>query len=304
VFMFPQRGGEIAQREQQPAHMTFSKISAMGSDGQMHTETHKVFTETSSDGLQKRTTEVDCKDGDCSKSVSFFGHLPGLFSSMAPTNIFKGMPRAGESMPEMQTTMGGGMQMEMPEKMKWLMHRMHHCHHMMHHMMNRFRGGVDDQKMPQMPVQHMSLHFLAPTANVVQMQAPPFEAEEPAVVDAAPEVPVEFQVIAGVGFVSFVVMFIALARMCLFGKAQARERPLEALGQPLAPEAQAELGLAQGVVVPPQSLADFVKIPATPTQSYLLNLYARAGKPTSEAELATVVLRDVYSAALARVPTA
>ncbi|CAE7229319.1 unnamed protein product, partial [Symbiodinium microadriaticum] len=92
VFMFPQRNGESALREQQPAHMTFSKISAMGSDGQMHSETHKVFTETSSDGLQKRTTEVDCKDGDCSKSVSFFGHLPGMFSSMAPTNIFKGMP--------------------------------------------------------------------------------------------------------------------------------------------------------------------------------------------------------------------
>ncbi|CAE7344714.1 unnamed protein product [Symbiodinium natans] len=82
VFMFPQRGGEIAQREQ-PAHVTVSKFSAMGSDGQMHTETHKVFTETSSDGLQKRMTEVDCKDGDCSKSVShFFNGFPGMFSSM------------------------------------------------------------------------------------------------------------------------------------------------------------------------------------------------------------------------------
>ncbi|OLP97256.1 hypothetical protein AK812_SmicGene20433 [Symbiodinium microadriaticum] len=237
VFMFPQRNGESALREQQPAHMTFSKISAMGSDGQMHSETHKV----------------DCKDGDCSKSVSFFGHLPGMFSSMAPTNIFKGMPR---------TT-----QMELPEKMKFLMHRMHHhCHHMVHHMMIRFRGGADDQKMPQMPVQRMSLHFLAPTANIVQMQAPPVEeAEEP--VPVGETVPVEFQVIAGLGFVSFVVIFIALARMCLFGKAQARERPLQALGQPLAPEAQAELGLAEGVAVPPQSLADFVKMPATPTQA-------------------------------------
>mmetsp|Transcript_30381 Transcript_30381/g.56967 ORF Transcript_30381/g.56967 Transcript_30381/m.56967 type:complete len:330 (-) Transcript_30381:99-1088(-) len=304
VFMFPQHNGEDAPtRAQPPAHVTFSSVSALGQDGQMHTETHKVFTQTSDDGLQKRISEVDCKDGDCSKSVShFFKGLPrGAFASMsmAPSSLFNKMPdlprmpRMGMDMPAMHAKMQAmmdsmpapEMNMGMSEKLQAMMSRIRNMHQGMR------------QQMPSktiiriMPLHLTNSHFLAPR--------PPSEA---AVED--PTVDGDGELLTMVVFLGTVVLGIVTALAYLIikscvGKAPARERRLQALGQPLVPEDQAELGMTTGVAVRRQ--APKATAQPTPTQMYLLDVYARAGKPADAAEMATVVLHNVYAKALERV---
>eukprot|EP00438_Fugacium_kawagutii_P000534 Skav203232 [mRNA] locus=scaffold438:29715:43425:+ [translate_table: standard] len=71
----------------QPAVQMSAVSSFSGADGIMHTSVHKVITETSNDGSLKRV-EMDCQDGDCSKSVS------KLFTG---SSLFQQLPKMPES---------------------------------------------------------------------------------------------------------------------------------------------------------------------------------------------------------------
>lgn len=268
--------------------MSFSSSSVMGSDGQLHTETHKVTTETSMDG--KRVSQVDCKDGDCAESMSI---MSSMMPSMASLRGRIGMP----GMPCMKGLMQG-IPESMPgmERMKGMMSRMEG---MRHHMMHR-----------EWPMQ--SLPFLAPRRrDIVIMTDEVPEAPELAVAAPPPTETIgAFEAallgMAGVALLGMTLSAFLIIRSCCFGKVQARDRPLQELGEPLAPEDQAELGVVRGVVVHPQATG--VRLPAKTaatgaTQSYLLDVYARAAKQSS-AKLAASLLSNIYEAASQKVAAA
>lgn len=275
----------------QPAHVQVSSMSAMGPDGLMHTSVHKVITQTSDDGMQKRIAEVECKDGECSKSVSQF---------FAPSG-FLGMPSMPR-IPERFRMMPLPMPSNLHERMPMVMGCMHKMHDHMHHMIVRIHNS-----MPQMG---RSGHFLAPRVIIVE-PVPPAAA----VMQVSPDfkkAPLEdrFDIFVGLalGLPAILLVTLILERIyrCCFGKAPARERPLQELGAPLAPEEQAELGAGplnyeprvQVQVAP--VIASVEKTPTTPTQAYLFKLYERAAH-NNEKKVAQAVLLDVYAKALQRV---
>lgn len=278
----------------QPAHVQVSSMSAMGPDGLMHTEVHKVITQTSDDGMQKRIAEVECKDGECSKSVSQF-FAPSGFLGRMPS-----MPRIPERFRMMPLPMPSNLHQRMP----MVMGCMHKMHDHMHHMIVRMHNA-----MPQMGPS--SGHFLAP--RVIIISDPPPAAAAPLQVspDFKNSAGLEdrFDIFVGLalGLPAILMVTLILERIyrCCFGKASARERPLQELGAPLAPEEQAELGAGPGNYEPRAQVqvapvVARVEKTETPTQAYLFKLYERAAH-NNEKKVAQAVLMDVYAKALQRV---
>jgi len=274
----------------QPAQVSVSSMSAMGADGVMHTTVHKVISQSSNDGMQKRIEEVDCKDGDCSKSVS---HL--IASSFAPSRLFTNMPQIPKRLPvfPMPVTMP---MPSMQERMPMVVGCMHKMHNHMHHIIVRMHNAMGPSN---------SGHFLGPRL-VIMSDAPP---AEPTLVQqvSGPEVSPEFKAatfMAGFSLAALVLFMVSRIFRYCFLKAAARQRPLQELGAPLAPEDQAEQAeLGAGTYQPrvEATVVESCKAPEVPpTQAYLFNLYERAAH-NNEKKVAQALLRDVYASALARV---
>lgn len=230
----------------------------------MHTETHKVETKSSS-GLEQRT-EVTCKDGDCSQTTSIMGRM----SSMVPPCV-----RARLS-------------------------QMHELPSHAQNLLNRMRSFSPEQS------PRANLHFLAPISTRViffpaeKEHAPQMAPPPPTLSSAsASDDPLHLFFIlmfgATIALIMLTYMIITAMRSCC-GKQQ-MERPMQALGEPLVDSA-AELGLA-GTAIPRSAVqqACVQAAPSKPTQVYLFDLYSRVGAPQSEAELATVLLRGIYTKA-------
>mmetsp|Transcript_83358 Transcript_83358/g.131947 ORF Transcript_83358/g.131947 Transcript_83358/m.131947 type:complete len:298 (+) Transcript_83358:107-1000(+) len=271
----------------QPAHVQVSSMSAMGPDGQMHTSVHKVITQTSDDGMQKRIAEVECKDGECSKSVSQF---------FAPSG-FLGMPGMARISERFRMPMPSNLHQRMP----MVMGCMHKMHDHMHHMIVRMHNA-----MPQMGP---SGHFLAPRVIIIDDPAPAPQPQQvsPDFKNVGLEDRFDIFVGLAVGLPAIFLVTLILERIyrCVFGKAPARERPLQELGAPLAPEEQAELGAGPlnyepRVQVQVAPVIASVEKTETPTQAYLFKLYERAAHK-NEKKVAQAVLLDVYAKALQRV---
>eukprot|EP00931_Biecheleriopsis_adriatica_P094298 TRINITY_DN67964_c0_g1_i1.p1 TRINITY_DN67964_c0_g1~~TRINITY_DN67964_c0_g1_i1.p1 ORF type:complete len:342 (+),score=83.56 TRINITY_DN67964_c0_g1_i1:122-1027(+) len=282
VFSMPNQGMTVT---------SFSSSSALGSDGQMHTMTHKVTSETSPDGMQKRVSELDCKDGDCAKSVSFMG--PGFMSSMMPNDFFKGMPPMMR-MPRFVADM------EMP-RMHHMRERMERMRSGCHHMMNKIM-----QSRPMSSSMHFLAPRMAPTVVVLTdgqdpRPPPPMYSVSSAAHSESEMGASEFAEasLAAVALIGMSFTVIMTVRTCCFGKkGQARERRLQDLGAPLAPEAQAEMGMAAGVVIHAQAVAVPAKDPATAaTQAYMSDVYGRAALRSSK-KLANAALKDIYEHAV------
>lgn len=267
--------GALGQNLRASSFQSFSS-SVMGSDGQFHSKTHKVITETSNDGLEKKVSETLCKDGNCHQHVTFMGQVPAFMSSMAPR-----MPR----MPDLP------MMPDMRQHMAVMMDRMQRMqHHMRPYMQNM------QHYMPPM----QRIHFLAPRGQeTVEVMVPMERIMTDAPVAMSAPLPRHasaggFSDVLLVGvcgaLIAAAFAIVMFLRTVLGGKAQAREMPLQALGQPLAPEAQAEQGLAMGTQA-------FVGA-KLPLRAYLQDLYNRAGAPRTEAELAVVLLGDIYKNAI------
>ena len=280
----------------QPAQVSVSSMSAMGADGVMHTTVHKVISQSSNDGMQKRIEEVDCKDGDCSKSVS---HL--IASSFAPSRLFTNMPQIPKRLPvfPMPVTMPSMPMPTMQERMPMVVGCMHKMHNHMHHIIVRMHNAMGPSN---------SGHFLGPRL-VIMSDAPPPPAMSPTVVQqvSGPEVSPEFKAatfMAGFSLAAGVLFMVSRIFRYCFLKAAARERPLRELGAPLAPEDQAEQAeLGAGTYQPrvQATVLESCKTPEVPpTQAYLFNLYERAAH-NNEKKVAQALLRDVYASALARV---
>jgi len=241
--------------------MSFSSSSVLGEDGRLHTETHKVETKSSS-GLEQRT-EVTCKDGDCSQTMSIMGRM----SSMVPPCV-----RARLS-------------------------QMHELPSHAHNLLNSMRSFSPEQS------PRANLHFLAPISTRVVF----FPAEKEHAPQMAPTLSSanashdslrQFFVLmfgATIALIMLTYMIITAMRSCC-GKQQ-MERPMQALGEPLVDSA-AELGLA-GTAIPRSAVqqARVQAAPSKPTEVYLFDLYSRAGAPQSEAELASILLRGIYTKA-------
>lgn len=271
--------GALAQNLRASVFQSYSS-SVMVSDGQLHEKTHKIMTETSEDGVEKKVSETLCKDGNCQQHVTFMGRMPALMSSMAPPYLYNNMP----GMPDMG------------QRVAIMMDRMQHMHHHMKHHMHHYMKNMQHY-MPPMKV----IHVLVPRGKVSVEVMMPMEVitDAPVAVSApAPE-----QHAGGYSDLSMILLCLAplIAGCCgimvflrnvLVGKAQAREMPLQALGQPLAPEAVAEQGLGMGAQVSVGTKG--------PLRAYLQDLYNRAGAPRTEAELAVVLLGDVYKNAVQR----
>eukprot|EP00930_Biecheleria_cincta_P053478 TRINITY_DN3899_c0_g1_i1.p1 TRINITY_DN3899_c0_g1~~TRINITY_DN3899_c0_g1_i1.p1 ORF type:complete len:291 (+),score=61.17 TRINITY_DN3899_c0_g1_i1:1156-2028(+) len=265
--------GALAQNLRASVFQSYSS-SVMGSDGQLHRKSRKVVTETSEDGREKTVSETLCKDGNCQQHVTFMGRMPEFMSSMVPQTFYNGMP----GMPDISQHMA-----VMMDRMQQ-MH--HHAKHHMHHYMKSMQ-----HYMPAM----QEVHFLAPRGKEgVEVMMPMGIITDAPVAVAAPALTRH----AG-GYSAPLIILLCLMpliaaccgimvflRKVLFGKAQAREMPLQALGQPLAPEAVAEEGLAMGTQASVGA--------KWPLRAYLQDLYNRAGAPRTEAELAGVLLGEVY----------
>ncbi|CAJ1460843.1 unnamed protein product [Effrenium voratum] len=110
---------------------------------------------------------------------------------------------------------------------------------------------------------------------------------------------------AASGFAFFGIAFTCfyVIRSCA-GKTSARERSMRELGEPLAPEAQAELGAAGVAGVACQApVVPVAKVQPSPVQAYLDGLYLRAAYNVELMEsekMAKLVLRDVYTVAMQR----
>lgn len=281
----------------QPAQVSVSSMSAMGADGVMHTTVHKVISQSSNDGMQKRIEEVDCKDGDCSKSVS---HL--IASSFAPSRLFSNMPQIPKRFPvfPMPVTMPSMPMPSMQERMPMVVGCMHKMHNHMHHIIVRMHNAMGPSN---------SGHFLGPRL-VIMSDAPPPPAMSPTLVQqvsSGPEVSPEFKAatfMAGFSLAAGVLFMVSRIFRYCFLKAAARERPFRELGAPLAPEDQAEQAeLGAGTYQPrvQATVLESCKTPEVPpTQAYLFNLYERAAH-NNEKKVAQALLRDVYASALARV---
>lgn len=251
--------GMNAQTDASSSIMSFSSSSVLGEDGQMHTETHKVMT-SSSDGLEQRK-EVTCKDGACSETVSIMGRLSAMVRCICA---------------QMQ---------DLPN----------HAHTFL----NRMGSIPDGQERP------MHIHFLAPRsahpvillpAEEAQMAPPPPTLQ----VDNASETSLLAISMAtfgaSVALILVAYMVVMAIRSCL-GKQQGA-RTMQALGEPLVDSA--ELGMAGTAVSASAGVvrqATVLAVPSKPAQAYLFDVYSRAGAPSSEAELAGIVLRGIYAKA-------
>lgn len=272
--------GTLAQNLRASVFQSYSS-SVMGYDGQLHSKTHKIMTETSGDGFEKTVSETLCKDGNCQKHISFVGRVPALMSSMAPSNLYNGMP----GMPDMG------------QHMAVMMDRMQHMHHHMKHHMHHYMKNMQHY-MPPMK----EIHFLVPGGKETVEVMMPMEVITDAPVSVSAPAPLA-QYSAGYSDLSMILLCLTpviavccgimmFLRNVLGGKAQAREMPLEALGQPLAPEAVAEEGLGMGCQAPVRAKGQL--------HAYLQDLYNRAGAPRTKAELAVVLLGDIYKNAIQR----
>ncbi|CAK9057060.1 unnamed protein product [Durusdinium trenchii] len=275
-----------------PNHVSVSSVSALGADGMMHTTMHKVMTQMSNNGMEKRIAEVECKDGQCSKSVRHIFAGP-LMASIFPSGLFATMPQ------------GGGLRMPMHEKM----HSMMGCFHKMRHHMMQMHARMH-AAMPARP------QFLAP--HVIFIRPANQNSEElqvdPQVMAPMPEAvhqssmfleTVLASLVLGLSLSLLAGMLGLIFRSCFKKPSAARERPLRELGQPLAPEEQAdqaELGAAggAGVEVPVQGVVVPSVVKKSPTQTYLFNLYQRAAEK-NETQVAQALLQQVYAKALANV---
>lgn len=282
-----QTSAQIQMMFGQPAQVSVSSMSAMGTDGVMHTTVHKVISQSSNDGMQKRIEEVDCKDGDCSKSVS---HL--IASSFAPSRLFTNMPQIPKRFPVFPMPVT-----PMSERMPMVVGCMHKMHNHMHHIIVRMHNAMGPSN---------SGHFLGPRL-VIMSDAPPNSEATDVQKVSGPEVSPEFKaatLMAGFSLAAMVLFVMSRIFRYCFLKAAARERPLQELGAPLAPEDQAEQAELGAGTYQPRVQATVVetskKPEVPPTQAYLFNLYERAAH-NNEKKVAQALLRDVYASALARV---
>eukprot|EP00913_Durusdinium_trenchii_P000120 g109.t1 len=291
-----------------PNHVSVSSVSALGADGMMHTTMHKVMTQMSNNGMEKRIAEVECKDGQCSKSVRHIFAGP-LMASIFPSGLFATMPQ--------------GLRMPMHEKM----HSMMGCFHKMRHHMMQMHARMH-AAMPARPGSRAVAKrgrgekFLAP--RVIFIRPANQNSEElqvdPQVMAPMPEAvhqssmfleTVLASLVLGLSLSLLAGMLGLIFRSCFKKPSAARERPLRdrqigrffwsdrspELGQPLAPEEQAdqaELGAAggAGVEVPVQGVVVPSVVKKSPTQTYLFNLYQRAAEK-NETQVAQALLQQV-----------
>jgi len=222
----------------------------------MHQATHQVKQETVHSGpwSEKRTSEVDCVDGNCQKSMSIMGPGPAAFAlgGLVPLSIHNHMPCM---------------------KAVWQ------------------RLADAQQQLPEMRPMLVRVKFLRPRAPpVAVITDEELEASPPPTVDQSQALFLTSAcIMAAVGVTFAAIMGCRL--MCA-GKAQARETPLQALGEPLFQDMPSEMFLATEV-----NPSSAVKPSATPTQVYLKDFYARVAAPTTVAEVVTIYLGHLYKQA-------
>lgn len=257
---------------------SFSSSWVAGQDGNWHQETHEVNKQMFHHGpdIEQRVSHVDCHDGNCQQASSSMWRPGQAFLERmkggAPVLLYHGRGCMGHMM-------------ERVAALKTLL-----THRIQHHMWTPMRPPMDIKIM----------HPVAMGPMVIDDAQPGSTLGAEAVVPMPPTVP-ETQdllvlAIGGMSIIAIAFSLVMLIRNCVCRK-EARELPLEALGQPLEPAGQAELGLASSVSkalpvagafqAPPEEVA---------AKAYLQELYTRV-TPKTDAEVAAVYLCSLYERA-------